>query len=277
MEWLRRHLLTRLDGFWLADRRDPVPLLKREWIHQITSEDWRRDIKKVDFLDGILFERNGETWLNVYGLWTEGDSERRESYSVSTALVSSSASQSLLNALTTCSNPHDFKLPEYEEEDMEFGAYPFVLKGWIWQKDIAKRLDEFDSQAAKIDFPPYKIGESIMKKMNLTVDLELREWFSSDTDEVSLACGIWSENMPEKDDEPNRHGNQLSASLSFLKKLCMTMECELVFEVQINRRFKRNNYSRSEERDEYRPPHNRILILSADGRLRDSEAHYQLR
>ena len=33
-EWLQHHLLTHKDGRWLADRRDPAPLLQPEWINQ---------------------------------------------------------------------------------------------------------------------------------------------------------------------------------------------------------------------------------------------------
>jgi hypothetical protein len=105
-EWLSRHLLTRNDGYWLADRRDPAPLERRRWIYENKTGNWRKEITPIDFLDGILLERNGETWLNVFGSWEDGDSERKESFYVSSALVSPEASQSLLYALTNCSNPH---------------------------------------------------------------------------------------------------------------------------------------------------------------------------
>ncbi|MCP4614280.1 MAG: ATP-binding protein [Planctomycetes bacterium] len=275
-EWLHRHLLTRNDGQWLADRRDPAPLLRRDWIHQEQTKNWRSEITTVDFLDGVLFKRKGETWLNVFGSWEEGDRERAESFRISTALVSPVASQSLLNALTTCPNPYDFKLPDYQEEDMEFGSYPFVLKGWVWRGYTDNRLDEYDLYAGQIAFPPYQVGESIVEKLGLSVDSEQREWFLPNTDKASMLCELWSTSKPRPDEDPLRHGERLSASLAFLKNLCLILECELVFEVQINRQFKRKSYMRNEDEIGYTPPHNKVYILSADGKLRDTETHYQL-
>jgi len=275
-EWLHRHLLTRNDGRWLADRRDPAPLLQRDWIHQKKTENWRLEITPVDFLDGILFERKGETWMNVFGSWEEGDSERKESFHVSTALVSPAASQSLLNALTTCPDPHDFKLPDYQEERMEFESYPFELKGWIWCEYTDNRLDEYDPHAGQIAFPPYQVGQSIVEQLGLSVDSEQREWFLPNTDKASILCELWSTNKPRQDEDPLRRGKHLSASLAFLKNLCLILECELIFKVQINRRFKRKSYMRNEDGTGYTPPHSKIYILSADGKLRDTETHYQL-
>ncbi|MBW2737586.1 MAG: ATP-binding protein [Deltaproteobacteria bacterium] len=276
-EWLHRHLLTRIDGRWLADRRDPAPLLQRDWIHEKKTENWCLEITTVDFLDGILFERKGETWLNVFGSCEEGDSECEESFYVSTALVSPAASQSLLNALTTCSDPHDFKLPDYQEESMEFESYPFVVKGWVWREYTDNSLDQYDPHASQIAFPPYQVGESIVEKLGLSVDSEQREWFLPNIDKPSILGGLWSTSKSSLDEEPLRRGERLSASLAFLKNLCLILECELIFEVQINRRFKRKSYMRNEDGIGYTPPHNKIYILSADGKLRDAETHYQLR
>jgi len=276
-EWLHRHLLTRTDGRWLSDRRDPAPLLQRDWIHQKKTENWRWEITMVDFLDGILFDRDRETWLNVCGSWEEGDSERGESFYVSTALVSPVASKSLLNALTTCLDPNDFKLPDYQEENMELESYPFELKGWICRDYAEIRLDEYDPHAGQIAFPPYQVGQSIVDQLGLSVDSEQRKWFLSDTDKASIWCELWKTNKSRQDEEPLRHGNRLSASLTFLKNLCLILECELIFNVKINRRFKYKSYMRNEDETGYTPPYSKIYILSADGKLRDTETHYQLR
>jgi hypothetical protein len=270
-------LLTRNDGRWLADRRDPAPLLQRDWIREKKTKNWRSAITSVDFLDGILFKRNEETWLTVRGSWEEGDDERGEGYYISSALVSPAAAQALLNALTTCSNPHDFKLPDYRDERMEFDSQPFVLKGWIGRDYADSRLDEYDPYAAQIAYPPYHIGESIVEKLNLLADSERREWFLPNADKASMLCELWNTGKPRPDEDPLRYGERLSASITFLKNLCLTLNCELVFEVQIGRHFKRKSYMRNEDEIGYRRSHSRVYIFSADGKLRDTEAHYQLR
>ncbi len=277
IEWLHRHLLTRNDGRWLADRRDPAPLLRPNWIRQAKAENWRSEITTDDFLDTILFERQGETWLNVSGSWQEGYSERVEDLYVSTALVSPPASQSLLNALTTCSDPNDFKLPNYEENEMEFDLAPFILKGWIWRGYTGKRLDEYDPFAGEIAFPPYQVSDVIVEQLGMSVDTEQREWFLPSSDKASLICELWSINKPRPDEDPLRRGERLSASLDFLKKLCLIQKCQIIFNIQISRRFHYGSHARNEGDNGYNPPHSKIYILSADGKLRDTETHYQIR
>lgn len=276
-DWLNRHLLTRSDGYWMYDRRDPIPLLRRDWIYGKKSSDWSEQITNDDFLDGILDERDGEIWLNVFGSWDDGDSEREESYYISSSLVPVAASQSLLNALSTCSNPQDFKLPEYEEERMEINLESFMLKGWIYHKEVSKGLDEFDPHSATVDYPPYSIGDSIVEQMKLSSDLEKREWKLPETENASVICEIWTPMYDNREDELVGHGNRLTASISFLKKLCMEYQSDLIIEIQISRRFRKKSYIKGGESNEYKPPLSKVFIFSANGRLRDTETHYEFR
>lgn len=275
IEWLHRHLLTRSDGRWLADRRDPAPLRFPKWVHESKTKEWRSEITSDDFLNAIFTEFNGETWLNVYGSWNESDYDRNEHIYISTSVVCPVASQSLLNALSTCPDPNDFKLPEYQEERMEFTRSPFVLKGWVWRESMSVRLDEYDPLAGGIVYPPYQVGQEFIDFLGLTSDLERRNWFSKDSSNPSLRCNIWCTGKPRPDEDPYRSGRRLSASLMFLKNLCTSMKVDIIFKVQFDRRFKRNSYMR-DEADGY-DPQCKIYILSADGRLRDTETYYQVR
>lgn len=277
-EWLHRHLLTRSDGYWLYDRRDPVPLYRRDWINGARNPHWHEEILVDDFLDGILSERNGELWLNVFGSWEDGDSERAESFYITSALVSSATAQSLLHALSTCSNSHDFKLPDFEEERIEIDRGPFILKGWVYQEEKDKRLDKFDPHSTKIDYPPYILGNSIAERMKISSDYEKREWTLADESSASIICEIWAPlHDSHEDEEEIRRGNRLTASLSFIKRLCAEFQSDLIIEVQIRRRFRQKSYMRGRESDEYKPPLSKLFIFSADGRLRDTETHYELR
>jgi hypothetical protein len=205
-DWLDRHVLTRSDGRWLADRRDPAPLARRAWLHEKKTEHWRKEIVSDDFLDGLLVERHGETWLHIYGHWSDSDDEREESFHISSALVLPVTSQSLLNALNTCLDPHDFKLPDYQEERMELAKPPFELKGWIWKEHIDKRLDEYDPYAGDIGYPPYKIGKTIADLFGLSADLEQREWHLPNADNASLICELWSVEHRDEREDPLRYG-----------------------------------------------------------------------
>ncbi|MDR3574177.1 MAG: hypothetical protein P4L50_09955 [Anaerolineaceae bacterium] len=277
-EWLNSHLLTLKDGRWLADRRDPAPLFQRKWIGvQEYTKNWRSELTIDDFLGGLIVENKGETWLNISGLWEEGDIGRVESFYITSALVLPTASHSLLNALSTCPNPNDFKLPNYQEENMEFKTSPFVLEGWIWRADTYNRLDEYDPLAGPIGYPPYQIGQFILDKMDLRPDPAERKWFLKDKDRESIICEIWSTNKPGRDKDPLRHGRRLCASLTFLKYLCSIMKSDLIFELQIDRRFKRESYIKDDDKDGYTSRFSKIFILSANGELRTTDANYQLR
>lgn len=272
-EWLQRHTLTRPDGRWLADRRDPAPLAQRAWLRKGYSEQWLEEIADADFLEGLLHERYSETWLNVFGDWSDSADWRKESFNISSALVLPSTSQSLLNALNTCLNPHSFRLPRHED-DMEFEVLPFELKGWIWDKHPSKYLDRFDPHAADIDYPPYEIGETIIQLLGLSSDLEQREWHLPNIDNPSLICEIWSVDAENIREYKPREGKRISASLTFLKQLCASLKRELVIAVKIERRLDRQSTT---WRDNDTKQISQVYILSADGGLRDSRTYYQLR
>ena len=277
-DWLQRHTLTRSDGRWLVDRRDPPPLERRAWLSEKLTENWQQDIKSDDFLDGLLTDYRGETWLNIRGSWSDSDSGRQESFYITSALVSQKTSESLLNALSTCLNPHDFKLPAYEEEEMEFNESPFKLQGWICRGSQDEGLDAADPHAGEIDYPPYRIGDSLIEQLRLSVDSEQRKWFMADRKEESLVCQLWKTPAERRDEEIPKHGIRMSASLEFLKHLCATLERELIIEVQIKRRLRRSSYyTRSNDDGEYPAANSKVYILSADGKLRDTGTCYQLR
>lgn len=276
-DWLYRHTLTRSDGRWLADRRDPAPLQRRDWLREEKTKHWRWEIMPDDFLDGLLEERNGTTWVNVCGYWNDKDSVYNERYDISSALVPPEMSQSLLNALTTCLNPWNYKLPDYQEEGMEFETQPFELRGWICKYSNGKCLDEYDPHAGDIDYPPYVIGEKIIKQFGLSSDLEQREWYLPGSNNASLICELWSENQQEDRDESIKYGKRMSSSLDFLIELCSVLKYELIIEINIKRNLHRSYYSRSDDEIEHTHPYSKTYILSADGTLRDARTCYQLR
>ncbi|MCZ7601651.1 MAG: hypothetical protein M5R37_02230 [Melioribacteraceae bacterium] len=277
LEWFERHLLTRKDGKWLADRRDCIPLLKRSWLQQKEDETWFSEIHDVDFLDGLLNEYSGKTWVNVSGNWSIRNNGRTERYSISTALVNPQSSRSLLHALNTCSNPYDYKLPDYEEEGMEININSFKLTGWIWRGHIDGRLDEYDPLSAEITYPPYQLGESIRKNLKLSSDDEWRKWYIQGQDNPCLICDIWSSDKIRYDEDPYKHGIKLNASLDFLKKMCKTLNCEVIIEVQISRSSKYESYKREKNEQKYKSPFTKVYILNSQGQLRDEKTNYKLR
>ncbi len=271
--WLSSHLLTRTDGKWLADYRDPLPLNRPLWVSEEKTDTWQTEITEGDFLNYMQTEIRRELWVNVKGGWHEKNKERTETVSISTALVSPKTSDALLRALATCSDPHDYKLPYYNENRMEIESGSFQLKGWINERYNSKELHQFDPYADEIDYPPYSLGSTIAEKLGLLPDPDGKTWQIAHSAEIVLSCETWSSHREGRDEEPDQSGMRLKAKFSFLKELCSTLGYDLIFDVGIKRDI---NYRYDRENREYAKPQHKIFILSADGKLRTTGANYQL-
>jgi len=272
-DWLSKHSLTREDGLWLADIRDPLPLERPDWIDDEKSKSWKADIVDAGFIKCLQRLEKDEIWINVCGNWFEKANERRENFSINTALVSPKTGDALLRALATCDNPHDYKLPFFEEDNMEIDSDIFQLKGWINDCYNQKRLDEYDPYAGQIYYPTYSLGDKIVENLGLVADSSGKKWKTHNASEDVLVCETWSSSGHTSDDDPDQIGIVLRAKLSFLKKLCETFNYDIIFEVSIKRDI---YHSYSRDTNEYSTPVYKLLILSSDGKLRTTGADYQL-
>jgi|GEM_PF-387977 len=279
-DWLDRHLLTRDDGCWLADRRDFIPAARRQWLSDKTDNDWRWQVWPQDFLDVLLFEQQGETWLNVAGSWNEYRDGHNESIDVSSRLVPSWASASLQRAVIHHQNDvSDSKsLAHFDDRDYDDCAdHPFKLKKWYSQGDRHDRVDEFDPYAGALEYPLITPNQDIALQLKLTPDSENRYWYNADTDETMLCSQLWSEDKPQREDSDYcSKGKRLQASLRLLKTLLSMLDMDLAIQVDIRRELT-DRYRNKDNDVGYTLPYRKIYILSKDGRLRDTRTSSVLR
>jgi hypothetical protein len=273
-EWLRRHGLTRNDGKWLGDRRDPSPLPRRAWVETRGASDWLWSVGPDDFFDFMAHYNPLPAALTVHGSWSDCVDELVEHIDISSAFVRPEVAGALANALRNCEYPSDCRMPKYGEE--EDGAFsPFDLLGWIEERDGSdRRLDRFDEAAADISYPPQRIAETFAKMAELSADAEKRNWRPANSTSNSAVCRIWGEKPFNQRDRPYRHGNQLAVSVSTLTELCRKLGRELVFCVMVSRDRQRS-YS-SDDDTGYAPASHKILILSPDGIIRDTAKDYRI-
>ena len=277
IEWLGRHTLCSDDGLWLFDRRDAVPLRTPSWMQVNSSEKWIEEITDEYFLESLSLHDEHDDWLNVFGSWEYGQNSYRESVSIASAMVSYETAQALLYALSSCTNPHDFKIPEYNEEGMEFEESPFRLKGWVINNYSENGIDKADKLSGQVYYPTYRIGDSIAEKTNIRADEQHKNWYSGEQGNRCLACQNWSSDITEYSDTEQLLGKRLSASLEMLKRLCIAEDCELIIEVQIRRWVNKSGYSRSGVSDDYVPPKHKIYVFSREGGLRDENGNVEFR
>jgi hypothetical protein len=262
-DWLSGHDLARLDRNWLADRRDPVPLEWLDWKDEARTENWRWSLARGDF-DRVLISPDGR--INVWGRWSALSGTREESVHVSSALVSKERSAALLRALQTSSNPHDYKIPDADDDRMQLDTDGFQLKGWVIDRDRSGGLDDRDPWAGEIRFPPPSPAHYAVDLMKLEPDTDRRTWRGDDRHAVMWAQ-VWG-HFREKDEEDEGHetGQRLQASPAFIVEFLRKMDMELIVEVEIERRSRRARYERLEDDNVgFIPASARLFLLRADG------------
>lgn len=273
VDWISRHSLIFKNGSWLSDYRDALPINRPLWLDSIEDDSWQKNIKPEDFIFYLLGQQKNNTWITVRGGLHEKEGDRKEVFSVSTALVSKSTSEALLNALTTCPDPMDFKLPDFDEERFEIDSGIFQLKGWLSEHSLDKGIEELDPQAFGIHPPSFLVDENILNTLNLKQDDNFKNWIDAHSSELVLQSRIWSSFWKGNKEEVDQSGTILKADIKFLKKLCKIQNCELIFDVSLKRDF---HYRYSREKKEYTKPLHKIFILSEDGKLRTTETSYQI-
>lgn len=109
--------------------------------------------------------------------------------------------------------------------------------------------------------------------MNLLVSEDGKKWYCNDSCEPSLLNSLYASYNGSRDEEPQQLGNRMSASLFFLKQLCIDLKSELIIEVQLGRN---QIYRRYMDDRKYKESTSKIFILSADGKIRSTTENHQL-
>ncbi|MBG0810428.1 hypothetical protein IY145_13715 [Methylosinus sp. H3A] len=263
--WLSRHDLSRRDNGWLADRRDPVPLERPNWKDEKETDEWRWSIVRSDF-DRILISTDGR--MNLWGRWTRRSRHREESIHVRSALVSSDRSMALLRALQSAGNPHDYRIPD-ADDDLQIDFDGFQLKGWLTDRSRDYGLDDLDPWAGAIKYPPPAPAAYVTELMNLNCDVERRRWHvEGDHGDVAWSQ-VWGHFRDKDDDETEGEtGSRFQASFAFVLALLRKLRMDLIVEVEIERRrcYSRWESSRNDDLG-FILPSARLFLLKSDGSL----------
>ena len=264
-DWLDRHDLSRKDGRWLWDRRDPTALERGNWQDRPKDDQARRIVTMDDFDEAL----HAGASLNVWGDWTSANSERQQSVHITSALVSPDKSLALLRALGTAKDVHDYVLPSTDNDCAAIDEPGFSLKGWIEDRSRDRGLDGQDRWAGGVRFPPPMPAPDIIEAMGLETDSDRRFWRNENS--IVMASQEWGHY-----DEAKRHetanperGSRIQASLDFLTAMLAKLDRDLIIEVQIDRRRRYRPYESGVDDDKERVPTKaRLYLLRADGKFR---------
>jgi len=262
--WLDSHDISRRDGRWLWDRRDPTPRKRSDWQTREKDDESRLMITEDDVDEAL----RSKELLNIWGHWTEVSPKRQQSVYIRSALVSPNNSLALLRALATTRNVYDYIIPE-AGSDNEIDQLGFYLKGWISNPSSVQGLDSQDPWAGGINFPPPIPTREIIEFMHLRTDPENRIW-QGDKGSIFMTSQVWGhcdETRSFERDETAR-GSRLQASLNFLTDMLAKLDRKLIIEVQIDRRLQNQPYITGGKGDENEvQKRTRLFLLGSDERF----------
>lgn len=261
-DWLKEQLLTRVDGRWLADRRDPEVLIPRADSGARASDTWSWEVTR-QYLDDQLTADDGMKVL--WGHWTTTDATNGETVSVVSALVSSRHAPALLAALQTSPDPGSVYLPDADHvEHRDDSADPEMrLFGWVTTRSDSMSLDEYDPWAGKVASPGPRPCPSILDALKPIADPDSRAWAPSVGG--ALRSETWSRSVGYGDERDVLTGTRLSADDEFIRALLKDRQEDcLIVHVKVRRKPPKDQTG-EDEYSFYNWPYNRFYLIGNDG------------
>lgn len=274
-DWISEQFLTVPNAKWLSEYKDALPLNRPDWVRQEVQKEWTEQSSYIDFQNGVVMEQDERIWVNVKGWWTERHNNYNESYHVTSALVSTSEADSLLNALDTCNDPHDFKLPSYLEERMEIDSDPFKLQGWLYQRDVTKGLDQYDPLANEMLFPLIAIGNEVIARMGLELSEDYKIYRTMGTENVRAISETWVSEVLEREEQADQSGIRLRCTLEFIQSLCKIYQSALIVKVELERSYN-SRHGGSSDYSGYKPAKHKVFLITEDGKIKYAGGSAQL-
>lgn len=263
--WLKGRLLTRGDGWWLADRRDPE-ILKAGPVRGARSDaSWCWQVDR-QYLDDQLTTDDGMTVL--WGHWTTTDAVDGETVSVGSVLVPSRHAAALLTAMQTSPCPGDVYLPDADHIDYreEIEDQELRVLGWVKSGSDSLSLDEYDPWAGKISSPGPRPCQEILDVLNPMADPDTRSWTLPTGGR--LRSESWSRSTGYGEERDILTGTRLSADEKFIRALLDGYpDTSLIVCVKVRRKPPKDKTD-NDELSYYNYPYSRYYLIEQDGTIR---------
>ena len=214
----------------------------------------------ADYLDQQLVTDDGLRVL--WGDWTGGENDYKETISVRSTLVSRAGAEALLAALQPAPELGRFSLPSAQEGE-RLGEGARQRRGGLTGEHVSAQLDKNDPWAEGLYYPGPVPSAATIARLGLSGSTDGRTWavgtaglLRSETWTRIQGYGRESETVP---------GSRLSGDQGFIKHLLdADREYRLLLSVEIRRRSPRY----SSDQDEFEPypwPYARYYLMEDDG------------
>lgn len=263
---------------WSSDLRCPTPLESR--FHKpptVEAENWVATITADDF-ELELGLASDDSSLVVDSYHDIRTSNHRSSVRISSALVNPDTGLSLIRALQTSDDSHDYRLPPFQNE-FELDDDPYLLRGWISDHSGDSRLDQKDTFSHGVRMIESMPSENVIEILGLRrSDSYPVSWIdASSRDRVFLyeAWGDVRDDSRQKeyiyDGNVISDGHRLKISLRHLKKYLNEVGFDLILEVEITRRVSKDGITKYDGESEKEARYARLYLLRRTGEIFTAE------
>ncbi|MFY7938636.1 MAG: ATP-binding protein [Flavobacterium sp.] len=241
--WIESEVLT-WKQFWLTDFRDPIPLEKKFWFPEFDKFDKKwRDVIEDEQYDSVL-GLTSDSEIKIifpYGRYNRYFGENHESVSIDSALVSTKSSNSLLRALHTANNSHDYHIP-LEEHNLEIDNLNFQMFGWLKNiRSESEGLDKHDPFAHNVSKDYIVLGKQVTELFDISYQNNSKEAYYNG--KVVSLFQNWSDVTEQQSyNKLENEGSRLQVDLIFLLEFLKKRDMSLIIKCEIIRQLKERDY-----------------------------------
>jgi hypothetical protein len=186
--------------------------------------------------------------------------------------VSPITAVSLVRALQTSHNSHDYRIPP-AGNDLEISDDEFRLLGWIKDNSSDPRIDEKDAYKNDVRMVESEPSDSVIKSLDLTLPIRYPLTWLRKLDPAFI-YEAWSDLPADsrnrehlQDGEVISDGHRLNASPKSLNDYLNCISMDLIIEIEITKRIGEYEYRDYDEEPKNEARYSRIYLFKRTGEI----------
>ena len=236
--WLNEHLLERLDGLWLSDECDQVPIV---FVHdnQYVSELDENVLTHKQCEKVLKFASPIENGVAIGGGWETSAMRNRLSTRFYCILVPRGAGNKYVLQLRASGNKYGYPIPDLYSD---FGKPPFLCKG-KWRGILQSRrcddwshFERFDPNYGGFDRHQIMIHCEIQKALQAKRGNLGKSLYRGRKEIVRLVRWGTGEDAWSRHEGPTHVGSVLWMSQQVISEIETRLQCEIIVGARVERR-----------------------------------------
>ena len=260
---------------WLADLRCPKPLERQFWFEPENVAKWLDGPSENEILTEVLAEQD-QGMITVQS-WHQTSSSKGLSWvHLDSALVEPATAGSLMRALQSSGDPHDYKLPD-EGEDFEIKQPSYRLLGWLDDVSVQSGIDSMDTFRQTVNGIGLRPGPSISTGLVERFSSDGKVTWHAANQSTAFRYLMWSDKRQDERSDRHRYkleseGARLSVSTKMLRTWMTKTGMDVIVSIKVLREEGGGEYEgSSKEKKNSRSA--KVILLRQDGSIETSDGH----